>query len=346
MHARPPSPPSPSPPISLLPAVPAGTVVDPRSGRPWRVIKLGGTSVADAAAVAIAIEQVARLAVGKRVAVVISALDGVTDELEGMAEEASRRVSSGDRWSERIRALARRHLELLAALVGPVPAAVETRIRSDLAPLGGLLAALRRGRRDRSDLRILLLSIGERVAARVVLTALRQCHPGCASEGIDAASLLAAAGAPGDALPDLAATRRRIAGHLATSRSAVWVVPGFFARHRQGGLCLLGRGGSDTSATLLGAALGAERVELWTDVDGVYDVDPRLHTRARRFEHLDFDTAERLAREGARVLHHRSLAPARTAGVPVLVCSSRRPDGPGTWIGPAHTGRGQRGGGW
>jgi aspartate kinase len=112
------------------------------------------------------------------------------------------------------------------------------------------------------------------------------------------------------------------------------VVPGFFGSGADGRLRLLGRGGSDTAATLLGAALGADRVEIWTDVDGVYPRDPRHDSAARPFVRLGFDEAERLAMAGARVLHSRSMAPVRAARVPVVVRNSFRPKVPGTWIGP------------
>ena len=90
------------------------------------------------------------------------------------------------------------------------------------------------------------------------------------------------------------------------------VVPGFFARGADGALRLLGRGGSDTAATLLGAALGASQVEIWTDVAGVYPRDPRRHPDLQPFRSLSFDAAEDLAQAGAKVLHPRSVAPARS----------------------------------
>ena len=112
------------------------------------------------------------------------------------------------------------------------------------------------------------------------------------------------------------------------------MVTGFFGADAAGDIRLFGRGGSDTSATAIGAALGAERIEIWTDVDGVATADPRLDAAAEFWSQLSYDEVERLARAGARVLHWKAVAPARAAGVPIVVRNTFRPQSAGTWIGP------------
>ncbi len=292
----------------------------------WRVVKLGGTTVGAVGATAGAVRYVAKLAPRKRTAVVVSALAGVTDTIDGLVDDAL----AGACFSGALDALAQRHAEHLSALVDRAPAYATTDLGADIASLRGLLCAFRRSGIATSDLRALAISIGERLAAKIVFSALRYAVGPV--ELVDPSRLLAAEGPAEDAMPDLVSTRRRTGGHLVGSTARIWVVPGFFAQDRYGRLRLLGRGGSDTSATLLAAALAADRVEIWTDVDGVYNADPRRDPAARRFDRLGFDDAEKLARGGARVLHDRSIAPARTAAVPILVRNSFQPRRRGTWI--------------
>jgi len=112
------------------------------------------------------------------------------------------------------------------------------------------------------------------------------------------------------------------------------VVTGFFGADAAGDVRLFGRGGSDTSATAIGAAIGAARVEIWTDVDGVATADPRRDPAAELLPRLSYDEAFRLARDGAKVLHWKAVAPARAAEVPIVVRNTFRPEAAGTWIGP------------
>jgi aspartate kinase len=113
------------------------------------------------------------------------------------------------------------------------------------------------------------------------------------------------------------------------------VVTGFIGATSDGVLTTLGRGGSDYSASIIGAALDAGEVWIWTDVDGVMTADPRLVSTARTLPRLSYAEATDLARRGARVLHPRTLEPLEEAGIPVYVGNTLRPDAPGTWIGPA-----------
>src|SRR5690606_34605444 len=107
---------------------------------------------------------------------------------------------------------------------------------------------------------------------------------------------------------------------------------GFIARHADGGTAVLGRGGSDTSAACFGALLGAERVEIWTDVPGMFSANPREVPDARLLARLDYAEAQEIATTGAKVLHPRSIAPCRDAGVPMAILDTERPELPGTRI--------------
>ncbi|HWP02368.1 MAG TPA: aspartate kinase, partial [Gemmatimonadaceae bacterium] len=116
------------------------------------------------------------------------------------------------------------------------------------------------------------------------------------------------------------------------ARGVVPVVGGFVGATPSGVVTTLGRGGSDYTAALLGAALGAESIEIWTDVDGMLTADPRLVPTARLVDRLSFDEASELASFGAKVLHPATVAPAVRLGIPVCVLNSRRPQGLGTLI--------------
>ena len=107
---------------------------------------------------------------------------------------------------------------------------------------------------------------------------------------------------------------------------------GFIARHADGGTAVLGRGGSDTSAAYFGALLGAQRVEIWTDVPGMFSANPREVPDARLLTRLDYHEAQEIATTGAKVLHARSIKPCRDAGVPMAILDTERPELPGTSI--------------
>jgi bifunctional diaminopimelate decarboxylase / aspartate kinase len=107
---------------------------------------------------------------------------------------------------------------------------------------------------------------------------------------------------------------------------------GFIARHADGGTAILGRGGSDTSAAYFGALLKARRVEIWTDVPGMFSANPREVPDARLLTRLDYAEAQEIATTGAKVLHPRSIAPCRDTGVPIVILDTERPDLPGTRI--------------
>src|SRR5262249_22534900 len=115
-------------------------------------------------------------------------------------------------------------------------------------------------------------------------------------------------------------------------RGDIPVLGGFVASTQDGITTTLGRGGSDFSATIVGAALGAARVEIWTDVDGVMTTDPKLCSEARVIAKMSFEEAAELAYAGARVLHPATLAPAMRENIPVHVLNSRHPECKGTEI--------------
>jgi len=290
----------------------------------WRVLKFGGTSVTAAPLAAAGI--VAAAARERRVAVVVSALAGVTDRLVALVGRA--RAGAAD-LDDDLAAIGELHRERARRLNGAA-ALCRSRFESELRSLRAALAEVRETGSPHAIARA--LAAGERLSAPLFAATL-EAVAGRPVEVIDATELLVAAGSPEEAAPQLEATRQRSRRRLAGCLGPV-VVPGFYAGAADGAPLLLGRGGSDTSATLLGAALAADRVEIWTDVDGAYDRDPRRFPEARLCPVLDFAAAEALARSGAKVLHAQAIAPARAAGTPIHLRNTFRPEAPGTVVGP------------
>jgi aspartate kinase len=183
-----------------------------------------------------------------------------------------------------------------------------------------------------ADTRDSFLAHGERIAVAVVAAALSA--RGLPALACDARDVVRTDDRFGRAQPDLLETRRRAVLNLAPLLSAgtIPVVGGFIGSAPDGRTTTLGRGGSDYSAAILGAALDAAAVEIWTDVDGMMTTDPRVVAEARRIETISFDEASELAYFGARVLHPLTLVPSIERGIPVRVRNSRRPDAPGTEI--------------
>jgi len=294
------------------------------------VLKFGGSSVGTPAAMRSALAVIAAaVRADERPAVVVSALAGVTDELLGWLARARRGDPAAPGVVDRLRA---RHLEQLRELAGATESeptrAAKAAIDSVLDGLRRRLEAVVAGAAAPAPA---ILAAGERLAAPLLAAALETV--GIGAEVVEAIDLLAVEGDPEDGVPDVAASRPRALARFAFLGARVAVVPGFHGAGRDGEPRLLGRGGSDTAATALAAALAAARVEIWTDVDGVATADPRADAGARPIARMSWDRAEALAATGAKVLHAKSLAPAREAGIPVVVRNTFRPEAPGTWIG-------------
>ena len=300
----------------------------------WRVLKFGGTSVGSSAALLAAGDIVRRAAAESQVIVVVSALAGVTS---GIAAALDAAVGRDPSWRDSFRDLQERHHTQLAA-VGCGRAAVPAADALDrsLERLRNLLRAVELLGEASARTRARVLAGGERLSTPIFAAVL--AASGVVTELVDGTEVLVADGPHEDAFPDVAASRPKLATRLAGLAGVLPVVTGFFGADDAGEVRHFGRGGSDTSATAIGAAVTAERVEIWTDVDGVATADPRLDAAAEFWPQLSYDEVERLARAGARVLHWKAVAPARAAGVPIVVRNTFRPQSAGTWIGPEAAG--------
>jgi aspartate kinase len=173
-------------------------------------------------------------------------------------------------------------------------------------------------------------SYGERLSSRIVSLAFG--HYGMKSAHFDARQFIVTDARHTQAAPDYAATYARLASIAKRADGAVPVLGGFIASTENGVTTTLGRGGSDFTAAIVGAGIGAEEIQIWTDVDGMLTADPTIMPGGHRVKTISFAEAAELAYFGAKVLHPATLVPAMERNIPVLILNSRRPDTPGTRI--------------
>src|SRR3989454_8602147 len=284
------------------------------------VLKFGASSVEDAAACA-RVSGIVRAHGGPRPVVVVSALAGVTDALLGCAGEGALRAF--DPHLERHREIARR-------LLGPgARAAFVAELERARGELAALVERIGREPALRARLQDEIVSYGERLSAPLVAGVL--AGPAPPARHVDARRCIVTDETPGRATPNPAATAARTRAELVplVDGGTIPVLGGYIGASTGGVTTTLGRGGSDYTAALVGAALGAGETQIWTDVSGVQPADPRVVRGARTIPSLSYAEAAELAYFGAKVLHPKTTQPAMDRGIPVRICNSRAPDDPG-----------------
>jgi len=174
--------------------------------------------------------------------------------------------------------------------------------------------------------------MGERLSCEIVAAALTAA--GIPSRAVDAREILLTDDSFGRGIPQMEETGERVREKVLpfTQKGEVVVMGGFIGATRQGVSTTLGRGGSDWSAAIVGALLPAEEIQIWTDVDGIMTVDPRVVPGARVLAEVSFEEAAELAYFGAKVLHPATIKPAVERGIPVFVLNTMNPSAPGTRI--------------
>jgi aspartate kinase len=294
------------------------------------VMKFGGTSVEDAAAIRRLIG-IVQSRLGAQPVVVVSALARVTDQLL----EAGNAAAKGHLGSAlaTVRSIYVRHEELADSLVdGAAYSALDRELRGEFSALESLLQDLETSRQLDLKAQDHLLGFGECFSSRLAKEAL--CQADINAAHVDARSCIVTDARHGQANPVWDVTEERLQQAVSPLLACgqVPVLGGFIASTPDGIPTTLGRGGSDFSAAIVGAALCAARIEIWTDVDGIMTTDPKLCPDARVIRKMNFEDAAELARFGAKVLHPATLARAMRENIPVHVLNSRRPNGEGTEI--------------
>ena len=297
-----------------------------------QVMKFGGTSVGDAACIARTAQIIAKAAKESGCIAVVSAMSGVTNRLI----EAAKKAQEGNTGEAAavVDTLRKQHEAALTTLIHHENERARIKQR-----LEDVLAEGRRLCEGTALLRELtprtldaISSLGERLSAPLVAGAVREL--GLPSEAIEATELIVTDAFHGGAEPQMELTRARSQARLRPllEKGVAPVVTGFIGATAAGQLTTLGRGGSDYSATILGAAMDADEVIIWTDVDGVLTADPRLVAEARTIPVISYREAAELAYFGAKVLHPKTLNPVVQAAIPVWIRNSFAPERPGTKI--------------
>jgi diaminopimelate decarboxylase/aspartate kinase len=308
--------------------VPIPTASAAASQASWVVLKFGGTSVSTRARW----DKIGAIAQawrgrGKHVLIVVSALSGITDKLKAVCDaqaDAAKRAAVRDE-------IVARHQAMFAELG-----------LQDHAPLHYWLerldALVANVRADAAGLpwQAEVLALGEQMSSTLGVAYLNR--NGASAHWLDAREHLHA-----QPLPNQNAWGRYLSASVPTApdpalgtalatRGALFVTQGFMARNASGDTVILGRGGSDTSASYFGALLKAEKVEIWTDVAGMFSANPRQVPNARLLATLDYEEAQEIATTGAKVLHPRCINPVREARVPLVIKDTNHPQMPGTEI--------------
>jgi aspartate kinase len=293
------------------------------------VMKFGGTSV-DGPQRLRGVAAILAARRTERPVAVTSAMAGVTNQLQRLTETAL----AGDRaaMEEEADRLGRRHRETAQA-IAPGDAALVERIEAHLRDLRVLLRGVRLLGTATPRSSDQVLGYGELLAQELLAAALQV--GGAPGVVVDSREVVITDDRFGAARPQLAETRGRAAERVVPLVEAgeIPVLGGYLGATAEGIPTTLGRGGSDLSASVLGLALDAAAVEIWTDVDGLMTADPRLVPAAQVLEQATFREAAELAGFGAKVLHPASIDPAIHGGLPVVVRNSLAPERPGTRIG-------------
>ena len=312
-----------------------------------QVLKFGGSSLADAAAIQVVAKIIREHSRDEETVVVCSACAGITNRLVRVTElvrDGHSVQALNETWAIRSQhraVLALTNLGLAnyhrgeKVLEGP-------RVWIELEDLGESLRALVAGtsvHQADAAWAARVLSYGERASARIVAAALQ--HAGVRALAVDATDCVETDKNFLNAVPQWEETRQRTRKTLLPliEEEIIPVVTGFIGATRSGEITTLGRNSSDFSAAILGDALNADEVCLWTDVDGVYDRDPRLaHDSAGDFtllEHLSYDEALAMAERGAKVVHPGTIYALREKNIILRIRNTFRPEHSGTRIGPA-----------
>ncbi len=302
------------------------------------VMKFGGTSVENATAIARS-AGIVRGRIPQKPVVVVSALARVTDQLIAMAHAAAGNEHlpwAGVTCAE----LRERHAAAARELLGGAEPATDLCAQLDddfrelEAIIGGIAALKELTPRTLDN----VAAFGERLSSRLVATAF--IHLGIPSAHVDARDCIVTDGTHTRAVPafDEIPERLRLYVQPLLDQDVVPVMAGFIGSTQGGITTTLGRGGSDFTAAIVGAGMLAEKIEIWTDVDGMMTTDPNLCADAHRIKSISFAEAAELAYFGAKVIHPATLLPAVQTNIPVFILNSRNPASEGTRIsarGPA-----------
>jgi len=300
-----------------------------------KILKFGGSSVANAENINKVIQIVTQSPKRRNDIVVVSALGGVTDDLIRLATFASKGESD---YQLLFKSLCKKHNEVIKKLIKPMPIGRQAKNHKSV---------LKEAREKYDELEKILqgiflikelslrsldvvMSFGEQLSAQIIGEAINS--RGVACKFVDSRDLIKTDDNFGSANIDIPKTYKLISNYF-KKNSTLSIMGGFIASTNAGIVTTLGRGGSDYSASLMGAALNAAVIEIWTDVDGVMTADPRKVEKAFPLEEISYEEAGELAHFGAKVIHPKTMKPARLKSIPILIKNTFNPQVKGTKIG-------------
>jgi bifunctional aspartokinase / homoserine dehydrogenase 1 len=295
-----------------------------------KVLKFGGSSVADAERIRCVADIIACAAAEERVAVVLSAMKGVTDLLVSAARGAEEGSDGHREMLETVRA---KHFEAVRGLFAPPDqASALTPLAIMCNELEEVLHGVELIRECSARTMDLVMSFGERLSCS--LAAAYMAGRGMDATLVDARELIVTDERFGLAAVDFPASYARI-GKRISALTGIAVIPGFIGATPKGVTTTLGRNGSDYTASIIGAGVEARVIEIWTDVDGVLSADPRIVPDAFVIPEISSEEAMELSYFGAKVIHPYTMVPAVEKNIPLLIKNSLNPGAPGTLIAAA-----------
>lgn len=292
-----------------------------------KVMKFGGTSVANAARITALKDIVlATLAQEKQVVVVVSALGGLTDQLIAIANKA---VNGDEVFLSDMQQVRQRHYETIQQLFGElIPMQVVQFLDEQTQRLVQLLSGVSLIKELSPRTMDVVMAYGESVSSYIVAHYLQLFVSDC--QHLNSLQCIRTNSDFGNAQVDFATTNALLL--QAVGGRVLSVMGGFIATDQQGTTTTLGRGGSDYTASIVGAALGANEIQIWTDVNGVMTADPRKVKKALSLADMTYEEAFEMSYFGAKVIHPPTIQPALEQKIPLRILNSLEPSHPGTLI--------------
>jgi len=292
-----------------------------------KVLKFGGSSQGSNEAIEQVVKVVKERTEQGELGVVVSAFQGVTDQLI----ELSKLAKNGELgYEEKLKVIHDRHIKTVQDLVDPKH---QTPIISNVKQLLNELEDALRGIyliRECSDRSMdLVMSFGERLSATIISGLLNSRE--VEAFYLDAREVIETDSTHGNAKVDVAKSAEKIKEYI-QGKNGIPVMTGFIARSPEGVTTTIGRSGSDYTASILGVGLGVEEIQIWTDVDGVMSADPRRVKDAFSIENMSYEEAMELSHFGAKVIHPSTMTPAVKAEIPIIIKNTFNPEHPGTII--------------
>jgi len=296
-----------------------------------RIVKFGGTSISTVNRIKNVRKIIRNSAEKSQIIVVISALGGVTNQLIASIEQALR----GDlEWQKTVGTLIKRHYDVLKETIN-FDFQEEAKIRLDYQfnLIESFLKEVSQSKNCSPALSDKIISIGEYLSVSLMVAGLQTI--GLKAIPINATELIQTDDNYGEARVDFPVSNKKIKNKFKDwGEGLIPVVTGFIGSTCEGNITTLGRNGSDYTATILGAALNAEQVEIWSDTDGILTADPAILTDAVSLPQITFGEAEALAQVGAGILHPRTIEPLYRSGVPAVIKNTFQPEFTGTYVKP------------